>query len=181
MVSESQKRRTHSGIRLPSWALALIGLGILGLIVGSSIWLFRIVRDQAMAAGNITNPDFSSVVEPVANQTPVMADAPAVIVSENGEPVVPEIVVNSTDPCSGNDRDTILMMGIDQRCEEDGPSHTDTLMVVTIDPVGKTAAVLSLPRDLWVDIPGFGLDRINQANYLGDVYEYPGGGQVAWK
>jgi LCP family protein required for cell wall assembly len=153
-------------------------LGILGLIVGSSIWLFRIVRDQAMAAGNITNPDFSSVVEPVANQTPVMADAPAVIVSENGEPVVPEIVVNSTDPWSGNERVTILMMGIDQRCEEDGPSHTDTLMVVTIDPVGKTAAVLSLPRDLWVDIPGFGLDRINQANYLGDVYEYPGGGQA---
>jgi LCP family protein required for cell wall assembly len=36
--------------------------------------------------------------------------------------------------------------------------------------------VLSLPRDLWVEIPGFGVDRINQAYYIGQVYEFPGGG-----
>lgn len=69
-------------------------------------------------------------------------------------------------------------MGIDQRCDEEGPAHTDTMMVLTIDPVGLSAAMLSLPRDLWVEIPNFGVDRINQANYYGEIYEYPGGGQA---
>jgi LCP family protein required for cell wall assembly len=50
------------------------------------------------------------------------------------------------------------------------------MMVLTIDPVGMSAAVLSLPRDLWVNIPGFGVDKINQANFLGEAYDYPGGG-----
>jgi LCP family protein required for cell wall assembly len=50
------------------------------------------------------------------------------------------------------------------------------MMVLTIDPVGLSASVLSLPRDLWVDIPDTGLDRINQAHYFGELYEYPGGG-----
>jgi LCP family protein required for cell wall assembly len=42
--------------------------------------------------------------------------------------------------------------------------------------VGLNAAILSLPRDLWVEIPGFQVDKINQAHFLGDVYDYPGGG-----
>jgi polyisoprenyl-teichoic acid--peptidoglycan teichoic acid transferase len=42
--------------------------------------------------------------------------------------------------------------------------------------VGKTAGILSLPRDLWVQIPGFRVDRINQAHYLGEANSYPGGG-----
>jgi LCP family protein required for cell wall assembly len=36
--------------------------------------------------------------------------------------------------------------------------------------------MLSLPRDLWVEIPGFGVDKINQAHFFGEVFEYPGGG-----
>jgi LCP family protein required for cell wall assembly len=67
-------------------------------------------------------------------------------------------------------------MGIDQRCDESGPNHTDSMMLVTIDPVGLSAAVMSLPRDMWVEIPGFEVDRINQAHYYGEAYEYPGGG-----
>jgi LCP family protein required for cell wall assembly len=50
------------------------------------------------------------------------------------------------------------------------------MMLVTVDPVGLSGATLSLPRDLWVEIPGFGVDRINQAHYIGEAYQYPGGG-----
>jgi LCP family protein required for cell wall assembly len=50
------------------------------------------------------------------------------------------------------------------------------MMVLTIDPVGLSAAILSLPRDLWVEIPGFNVERINQAYFLGELYNYPGGG-----
>jgi LCP family protein required for cell wall assembly len=75
-------------------------------------------------------------------------------------------------------RKTILLMGIDQRdaINEPGPFRTDTMMVITVDPARKTAGVLSIPRDLWVTIPGFGQDRINTANATGDANAFPGGG-----
>lgn len=73
-------------------------------------------------------------------------------------------------------RVNILLMGIDQRQGEEGPFHTDTMMVVSVDPIRKTAGLLSIPRDLYVDIPGFRQDRINQANFFGDLNNYPGGG-----
>jgi LCP family protein required for cell wall assembly len=40
-----------------------------------------------------------------------------------------------------------------------------------------SAGMLSIPRDLWVTIPGYDEhNRINTAHYYGDVYDYPGGG-----
>ena len=38
----------------------------------------------------------------------------------------------------------------------DCPVCTDTIILLTVDPVTKTAGMLSIPRDLWVNIPGFG-------------------------
>jgi LCP family protein required for cell wall assembly len=57
-----------------------------------------------------------------------------------------------------------------------GPARTDTMMLLTIDPQTKTAGMLSIPRDLWVNIPGFGYGRINTAYYNGQAYKVPGGG-----
>jgi LCP family protein required for cell wall assembly len=50
------------------------------------------------------------------------------------------------------------------------------MMLVTIDPVARTAGMLSIPRDLWVEIPGFEHNRINTAYFLGESYNLPGGG-----
>jgi LCP family protein required for cell wall assembly len=47
---------------------------------------------------------------------------------------------------------------------------------LTIDPTTKTAAMLSIPRDMWVNIPGFGYSRINTAWTLGRGSKLPGGG-----
>jgi len=79
------------------------------------------------------------------------------------------------------ERVTILLLGIDRRDKENGPCRTDTMIVVTIDPVAKKAAMLSIPRDLWVTIPGYGENRINAAHLLGDVKGYPGGGPALAK
>jgi LCP family protein required for cell wall assembly len=49
-------------------------------------------------------------------------------------------------------------------------------MLVTLDPISRQAGVLSIPRDLWVPIPGYSDGRINTAHFLGDLYNYPGGG-----
>jgi polyisoprenyl-teichoic acid--peptidoglycan teichoic acid transferase len=83
------------------------------------------------------------------------------------------------------ERVNILLLGIDRRDNDPGPWRTDTMMIVSIDPISKTATLLSIPRDLWVPIPDYGLgvteDRINAAHAYGDAYKYPGGGPALAK
>jgi LCP family protein required for cell wall assembly len=50
------------------------------------------------------------------------------------------------------------------------------MILLTLDPLEKTAGILSIPRDMWVAIPGFQHGKINTAYYLGDAYKLPGGG-----
>ncbi len=79
----------------------------------------------------------------------------------------------------GSNRITILIMGLDYgdwRQSEGGPSRTDSMILLTIDPVTKTAGMLSIPRDLWAVIPGFTPNKINTAYYFGELYHMPGGG-----
>ncbi len=53
--------------------------------------------------------------------------------------------------------------------------RTDTIMMVGLDREKGRAAVLSIPRDLWVQIPNYGWGRINQVDYLGEQKQ-PGNG-----
>lgn len=73
------------------------------------------------------------------------------------------------------ERVNILLLGIDKRPDE-RYSRTDTMILVTVDPNTKTAGMLSVPRDLWVSIPGYNEDRVNKAYFFGEQYAYPGGG-----
>lgn len=74
------------------------------------------------------------------------------------------------------DRITVLILGIDERVQEEDFWRTDTMILATLDPVTMQAGVLSIPRDLWVPIPGYTENRINTAHFLGDAYKHPGGG-----
>ena len=48
-----------------------------------------------------------------------------------------------------------------------GGERSDTIMILHVDPQAKKAAILSIPRDLLVTIPGSGTDRINAAFAIG--------------
>jgi LCP family protein required for cell wall assembly len=78
----------------------------------------------------------------------------------------------------GIGRVSILIMGIDYRDWEQNNTNarSDTMIIMSLDPLTGKAGILSIPRDLWVEIPGFTHNKINTAHYLGDVYKYPGGG-----
>jgi len=71
--------------------------------------------------------------------------------------------------------DNYLVLGADVR---PGPwmMHTDSIMLIAIDHDTQHVGVLSIPRDLWVDIPGWGADRINSAYFVGDYQKRKGGG-----
>lgn len=70
----------------------------------------------------------------------------------------------------------ILLMGVDQRPTETYPARTDAIMIAHIDPQSQRVALLSLPRDLIVEIPGYGSARINAASVYGAQDAGAGGG-----
>jgi LCP family protein required for cell wall assembly len=81
-------------------------------------------------------------------------------------------------PWDGKSRITLLFMGLDYRdWEEDSDiPRTDSMILFSFDPATKSAGMLSIPRDLWVDIPGEGPNKINTAYRLGEMSGQPGGG-----
>jgi LCP family protein required for cell wall assembly len=69
----------------------------------------------------------------------------------------------------------ILLLGSDQRPND--PSYrTDTLIVVSVNRTTNTVNLLSIPRDLYLYIPGYGMDRINTASIRGDIARWQGRG-----
>src|SRR5579859_7855476 len=70
----------------------------------------------------------------------------------------------------------VLILGLDQRPTDTAPGRTDTVMIVRLEPDRQRIALLSLPRDLIVPIPGFLPARINAANVYGELNPQTGGG-----
>lgn len=63
---------------------------------------------------------------------------------------------------------------------QDDVGHSNSIAVLSIDPDNRTASILSIPRDLWVEVPdghgGWTMDRINSAFHTGELGKLPGGG-----
>ena len=135
----------------------LIGFAIIGLI--AALIFFNLVRDL------VRGWNTTALTAPVASSVTVTNP-------QTGQPVVAEVPT-----WTGIERVTVLLLGIDERKQETGPFRTDTMLVLTINPAAKTAGMLSIPRDLWVTIPAMDTEgKINTAHFLGDAYNYPGGG-----
>jgi LCP family protein required for cell wall assembly len=64
---------------------------------------------------------------------------------------------------------TLLLIGSDRRFGDRGvhSAHSDTIMLVRLNSHAKATAMLSIPRDLKVDVPGHGPDKINSAYAVG--------------
>jgi LCP family protein required for cell wall assembly len=95
-------------------------------------------------------PDGSASPTPQTTEPPVQGSA------------LPNVTVP---PWDGQERLNILLIGSDQRPKE-GTYNTDTLIVVSIDPVTRQVAMFSLPRDM-VDVP---LPSGPLRNAYGSVY-----------
>ena len=67
-----------------------------------------------------------------------------------------------------------LLLGSDRR----GLSfRTDTIIIASVRPRDNLVTLISIPRDLFVYIPGYTMQRINTAYQHGEITNYPGGGQ----
>jgi LCP family protein required for cell wall assembly len=166
-----EKNNKHtSGLVIGLRIALLMGFALVALL--TAYLTFAIIRDF-VASWEITNlPGIT-----VRDATPIPG-------SENGTPVAnlsapPQPVGGPTPPpWDGANRVSLLVMGLDYRDWQagEGPPRTDTMILLTVDPVNRTAGILSIPRDLWVSIPGYDYGRINTAYQLGEAYKLPGGG-----
>ena len=128
--------------------------GILRLVASALVTVLFVVAMLALVNSLRPQP----VAEPVATRLPVVAPT---TIPATSLPVVP-----APKPLTG--RITVLIAGTDRRPNEAGPGLTDALMLLSLDRSQHTAIVLSIPRDLWVEIPGHGAGRINAVYALGE-------------
>jgi LCP family protein required for cell wall assembly len=156
---------------IATWGIALIlALALFNFVRNLTI-CWRITPIPGMPPASCAVEQVSGVETPVIGQGPL-----AVAPTATSQPNPFEDMEYPT--WDGGSRINILFVGFrggDPR-EEDCPFCTDTLMLMTVDPITKTAGILSIPRDLWVNIPGFGYSRINTAWTLGRGSKLPGGG-----
>lgn len=72
----------------------------------------------------------------------------------------------------GDGRINVLLLGRGGG-NHDGPDLTDTMMLDSIDPINHTSTLISIPRDLWVDVPNQGAMKVNAAFETGE-FKYLG-------
>lgn len=159
-LSEGRILKRPSPRRIILWSAAIV----LALIA------FDVTRDL-VAAWQITELPGVPVLESEYEAAPVVSQP-----GPSPQAAAPEIALPPA--WDGASRVTLLFIGLDERDWEIGAGapRSDTMILFTIDPLSKTAGMLSVPRDIWTNIPGFGYSRINTAYSLGEAYKLPGGG-----
>jgi LCP family protein required for cell wall assembly len=76
-------------------------------------------------------------------------------------------------------RTTVLLLGIDRAPEGTAVARSDTMILLTIVPPAGYTGMLSIPRDLWVAVPGVGANRINTAHFFGESQAAGSGPRLA--
>jgi LCP family protein required for cell wall assembly len=157
---------------LPSWFIGILIGGFLIAALLTAYLAFLVVRDSI--SGLSTNPNSPEISE-------------GEIVAFTPEDISNLINIDSPlqDPngpaprgWDGQSRVNLLLIGVDHRgwLADQGPPLADTLILATYDPQTQSAAMMSIPRDLWVDLPGLGYHKINQSFQMGEATNFPGGG-----
>jgi LCP family protein required for cell wall assembly len=72
-----------------------------------------------------------------------------------------------------------LILGIDRSPQGSLAGRSDTIMLVSVNPLLPIVKLLSIPRDLWVTIPGFGENRINAAHFFAEAQKSNTGPDLA--
>jgi LCP family protein required for cell wall assembly len=170
-------------IKFPKFGFSLVGKILFwGVTLALAVVAFVYARDftkcwnltdlpgmtPASCGDSNTLVKFNPEGTPVATEDAVVLPAPPVTAPE----------VELPPAWDGASRINILFIGLDYRewQQNEGPPRSDTMILFTVDPITKTAGMLSIPRDLWVNIPGFGYSRINTAYPSGQGAQLPGGG-----
>lgn len=169
-AARERVRRRHARGRKAGgeWAWVIIAGAMLtvGLLVGMSIFLLvRSTQAEQPPVIPTSVANFSVLPTAVSARTDEnLLETGRSITLDNGYSMVLR-------PWDGETRYTVLLMGLDRRPGQTGLTYlTDTILLVSLDPATGRLGILSIPRDLFVAIPGFSArQRVNTAMSLGEI------------
>ncbi len=190
-------RPPRKSLKLRYYLLAgALGVVCVCSIIGMSVWSYAPVGPRAAqstltptpfypvretltpfipdlsAGGEIPTPNTAVLFTP----TPSIANVPWAPYAGPIYPALTEIPRPEKEFETGDDIMNIAVLGSDMRPSGIGGFRTDTIMILILNKTAKTAALVSFPRDLYVYIPAYGMERINSAFPEGMALNYPGGG-----
>jgi polyisoprenyl-teichoic acid--peptidoglycan teichoic acid transferase len=144
------KRQTGLGI-----ALVIISVVLLAA-VGVGAWFYFSFAGAVSGANAKIDTDIQKALDAAPPTTLVTVPQTATNAGEGELDAVMDILVLGSDARPG---------------EVEGQGSSDVLMLLHIDTQQDFLSIMSIHRDLWVDIPGYGQDRINAAYYHGGPAE----------
>lgn len=161
-----KRRMNKRGNTASEWVWVIVAAALFAVVLVVSFGAFVIIQTS--------NADVAVI--PTANVV-----LPTAVVARNdfSDVIIDDTLVlddGSTialEPWDGESRFTMVLVGLDRRPGESGLAYrTDTMMLVSIDPISNSIGVLSLPRDTYVVLDGYASrQRINSALVLGEIQQ----------
>ena len=112
-----------------------------------------------------------STITPTTTGTPLPTGTPVPTIT----PITP-LSLGTPFPTDGAEVINVLLLGADY--SSSNFSRTDVMIIASIRPGDRMVTLISIPRDLYVSVPGRGMQRINTAYLYGELDGYPGGGEA---
>jgi LCP family protein required for cell wall assembly len=161
-----RKRRVQQ--RDNSWLWVMVAGVLFSLVLIVGVGALLIAQSSNTQEEILPTADLRSAQLP----TPVVArsefDDLDLALGENL--ILPDGSSIALTPWDGQSRFTMVLVGLDRRPGETGLAYrTDTMMLISIDPATNAIGVLSIPRDLYVQVPGYAnLQRVNTPMVFGE-------------
>lgn len=158
-----------AGRRRSGWGLRLLFAGVgLALLATASVVVWLVADTALSVLGG------SAAAEPRPPLTQYVTAGQADAAEPDADPDSGPNVWDQHGPVN------ILLLGLDEddcAAPTKGTARrTDTIILVRVDPQTRRAAMLSIPRDLYVFIPGYGAKKVNTAHVLGSDPDDPHAG-----
>ncbi|HWA74291.1 MAG TPA: LCP family protein [Polyangiaceae bacterium] len=146
------------------WFSWLCGVGALLALwrAGNWLWATPYSGERLNAATPQAGIQRAALAPPVLERASAPAPEPSASVSPASppKPIEATASIPARTPLFTNTRN-FLLVGLDRRADGTGPALADTLVVVVLDEQAGHVGLVSVPRDLYVDIPDAAPDRIN--------------------
>lgn len=168
MRERSKKRRVQGRNGGSDWAWVIIAaamMGVFAIVLLGILIILRLPQDEikVIPTANVV----AELPTPIDARTEFVADGSEI----DGDVLsLPDGSSIELKPWDGQSRFTMILVGLDRRPGETGLAfRTDTMMLVSIDPETSSIGILSIPRDLYVQVPGYTeLQRINTPMVFGE-------------
>ena len=160
-----ERNRKRRGRRQAEWAWVIVAAALFGVFILMGMSALLLVRASQNTQEVLPTADVA-----LALPTAVVARANFSNGDLGDTLALPDGSLIELKPWDGASRFTMILAGLDRRPGERGIAYrTDTMMLVSLDPVSQSLGILSIPRDLYVQVPGFSaLQRINTPMVYGE-------------